>query len=84
MTTGAEDNGTANDQDSDKTGLWGLVGVLGENGRSGQQAENDEEGSPHDEEGSPHDEKGSLHLVNVFPLRLGLILKLLISHSSLV
>ena len=29
-------------------------------------------------------EQESLHLVNVFPLRLGLILKLLISHSSLV
>jgi hypothetical protein len=23
-----EDNGAANDQDGDKTGLWGLVGLL--------------------------------------------------------
>ena len=41
MTTGAEDNGTANDQDSDKTGLWGLVGLLGVLGLAGLKRRND-------------------------------------------
>jgi len=40
MTTLAEDDGTANDQDSDKTGLWGLVGLLGLLGLAGLKRRN--------------------------------------------
>jgi hypothetical protein len=41
MTTLAEDNGTANDQDSDKTGLWGLMGLLDLLGLAGLKRRND-------------------------------------------
>ena len=41
MRTLAEDNGTANDQDSDKAGLWGLVGPLGLLGLAGLKRRND-------------------------------------------
>ena len=41
MTTLAEDDGTANDQDSDKPGLWGLVGLRGLLGLAGLKRRND-------------------------------------------